>query len=163
MKIGRWLSVGAVACAAVAGFGAGAWATKGKQIVLTPPEGVKFTPLDPNDKEGKGAQTAVIFGDFKKKAPVGFLLKVPPGGRPGPHTHTSDDYGVVIKGVGHNFAPGDEGKGIASGGWWMQPGGMVHDNHCEEASECLFFVYMPHGFDFAPAKPAGEKKAEEGK
>jgi len=149
-----WAAAAAVVCDALGGFGAGAWAKKSRQIVLVPPDEVKFKPFDPNDKEGKGPQVAVVFGAMKKKGPVGFLLKVPPDGRPGPHTHTSDDYAVIIKGVVHNFAPGDEGKGIGPGGYWMQPGKMVHDNHCEAGGECLIFVYLPGGFDFVPAKAA---------
>ena len=151
----RW----AVVCAALGGFSAGVWAAKSKQMVLVPPDQVKFSPIDPNDKEGKGPQAAVVFGDMKKKGPVGVLLKLPGDGRPGPHTHTSDDYAVVIKGTMHNFAPGDEGKGIGPGGWWLQPGRMVHDNHCESGAECVVFVYLPRGFDFIPAKAPGAKAA----
>src|SRR5205085_7379746 len=93
-----WGIVAAVASAGAAGFAAGALAANGKQIVLVPPEEVKFAPADPNDKEGNGPQIAVVFGDMKTKAPMGFLLKVPAGGKPGPHMHTSDDYAVIIKG-----------------------------------------------------------------
>jgi Domain of unknown function (DUF4437) len=154
MKIRTWVSVAAAVCAALAGFSAGVWAERSDKIVLVPPDEVKFSPLDPNDKEGKGPQAAVVFGNMKKRAPVGLLLKLPPDGRPGPHTHSSDDYAVIIKGTMHNFSPGDEGKGIGPGGWWKQPGKMVHDNHCEAGSECLLFVYLPRGFDFKPAKVA---------
>jgi len=124
-----------------------------KQMKVTPAEDVKFMPLDPNDKEGKGPQISVVFGDIKKKAPMGFFLKLPAGFKPGPHMHTSDDYAVIVKGVVHNFPPGtDTGKGIGVGGTWHQPGNQPHDNWCEEGSECVLFVYVPKGFDFKPAK-----------
>jgi anti-sigma factor ChrR (cupin superfamily) len=152
MRMRTWISVAVAVCAALGGFSAGVWAAKKKQIVLVSPEEVKFNPLNPKDTEGKGPQAAVVFGSLKKKAPVGVLIKFPPDGRTGPHTHTSDDSVVVVKGTMHNFAPGDEGKGIGPGGWWKQPGKMVHDNHCEPGSECLVFVYFAHGFDFKPAK-----------
>ena len=50
-------------------------------------------------------------------------------------------------------------KGIGPGGWWLQPGGMVHDNHCEAGAECVVFVYLPRGLDFIPAKTPGAKAA----
>lgn len=157
----RWMLLVPLLTAAL-GFAGGKLASAGKdkEIVLTPAADVKFQPLDPNDKEGKGPQLSVVFGDIKKKGPLGFLLKLPPGFKPGPHSHTSDDYAVVIQGSGRNFAPGpDEGKAIEPGGTWFQPGKMVHDNHCASTTPCLVFVYTPKGFDFIPAKPAGEDKA----
>ena len=134
-----------------------------KDIVLTAAKDVKWTPLDPKLGD-KGPQFSVVFGDMKKKAPIGFLLKVPPGGKAGPHTHTSDDYAVIIQGTEHNFkAPGtDEGTGITSGGTWFQPGGQPHDNECEASSKdgCVTFVYMANGFDFKPwVDPAAKKDA----
>ena len=139
------------------GFAGGVFAAaaKGKEIVVTPAADVKFEPMDPNDKEMKGAAVSVVFGDVKKKGqPVGILLKVPAGGRAGAHSHTSDDYVVGITGLTHDFVPGgDEGKALGPGGHWFQPGKMVHDNHCEEkGGTCLSFVYLPKGFDIIPAK-----------
>jgi hypothetical protein len=139
------------------GFAGGVFAAaaKGKEIVVTPAADVKFEPMDPADKEMKGASYSVVFGDVKKKAqPVGILLKVPAGGRSGAHSHTSDDYVVGITGMTHDFVPGgDEGKALGPGGHWFQPGKMVHDNHCEEkGGTCLSFVYLPKGFDMIPAK-----------
>ena len=148
------------------GFAGGvvaAAAAKGKEIVVTPAAEVKYEPLDPNDKEMKGPSMAVVFGDVKKKGqPVGILLKMPAGARPGPHTHTSDDYVVGITGTNHDFAPGgDEGKPLGAGGYWFQPGKVVHDNHCEEkGGNCLQFVYMPKGFDFMPAKTDAKAAAK---
>jgi hypothetical protein len=139
------------------GFAGGVFAAaaKGKEIVVTPAADVKFEAMDPKDTEMKGPSFAVVFGDIKKKGqPIGILLKVPAGGRPGPHTHTSDDYVVGITGMFHDFVPGgDEGKALGPGGHWFQPGKSVHDNHCEEkGGTCLSFVYLPKGFDFQPAK-----------
>lgn len=145
------------------GFAGGVFAAaaKGKEIVVTPAAEVKYEPMDPTDKEMKGASYSVVFGDVKKKgSPVGILLKVPAGGRSGPHSHTSDDYVVGITGMTHDFVPGgDEGKALGAGGHWFQPGKMVHDNHCEEkGGTCLSFVYLPKGFDIIPAKPVAADK-----
>jgi len=136
------------------GFAGAARAKEAKEIVVTPPADVKFMPLDPNDKEGKGPQISVLSGDMKKKGtPLFFLLKLPPGFKPGPHTHTSDDWAVVVQGAGHNFAAGgDEGKAVDVGGFWYQPGKVAHDNHCASTTPCIIAVYTPKGFDFLPAK-----------
>ena len=144
------------------GFVGGARAKEAKEIVVTPPADVKFMPLDPNDKEGKGPQISVLSGDMKKKGtPLYFLLKIPAGFKPGPHSHSSDDYAVVVQGSVHNFAAGgDEGKAVDVGGSWFQPGKVAHDNHCASTTPCILAVYTPKGFDFLPAKaPAGAAKA----
>jgi hypothetical protein len=122
-------------------------------IQVTAAADVVYKPLDPNIGD-KGPQLAVLFGNPQEKAPIGFLLKLPAGFKPGPHTHTSDDWAVIVRGTMHNFAPGDEGVGLGPGGTWFQPGNQVHDNHCEDGAECLLFVYMPNGFDFVPAAAA---------
>lgn len=156
------LAIGVVvAAAASGGFLAGTMAAGAKkEIVLTPLKDTKWTPMD--EKAGdKGPQMSVVFGDLKKKAPIGVLMKFPPGFKPGPHTHTSDDYAVIIQGTAHNWsAPGtDEGTGLTAGGHWYQPGGQPHDNECEASSKdgCLLFVYMEKGFDFKPwTEPAAK-------
>jgi hypothetical protein len=151
-KLGIALSVGVVAAAG--GFFAGTMAAPTKTSTATALKDVKWTPLDPKVGD-KGAQFSVVFGDMQKKAPIGFLLKMPAGGKPGPHTHSSDDYGVSIQGSVHNFAsPGtDEGPALTAGGTWFQPAKMAHDNHCDSKEDCIDFIYMPNGFDFKPAAP----------
>jgi hypothetical protein len=131
-----------------------AFAGPKKDSVITQLKDAKWIPLD--EKAGdKGPQVSIVFGDMKAKGkPIGFLLKVPAGFSPGPHTHTSDDYAVILQGTLHNFkAPGDDkGAGVTTGGSWFQPGGEAHDNWCEPSSKdgCIGFVYMEKGFDFKP-------------
>jgi len=159
MKKIRWMVVVPLLTGAL-GLASTARAEKaGKEIMVMPSADVKYMPLDPNDKEGKGPQISVVFGDMKKKGtPMGFLLKLQPGFKPGPHTHTSDDYAVVVQGSMHNFAAGgDEGKAVDAGGTWFQPGKVAHDNHCASTTPCVIFVYVPKGFDFLPVKAAAEK------
>jgi quercetin dioxygenase-like cupin family protein len=134
-----------------------------KDAVVTVAKDVKWTALDPKAGD-KGPMLSVISGDVTKKAPIVFLLKLPPDGRPGPHTHTSDDYATIVQGTMHNFkAPGtDEGPAVTPGGTWFQPGGEPHDNHCEASSKdgCILMVYMPTGFDVKPwVDPAAKKDA----
>jgi quercetin dioxygenase-like cupin family protein len=147
-------------CLLSAGLGAagGVFAAKNKEIVVTPDSEVKFQSFDPTDKEGKGPQISVVFGDLSKKGPIGYLLKVPAGEISPAHTHTSDDYAVVIKGAMSNYAPGTEDKALAAGGTWFQPRGVAHINHCQAGAPCEVFVYMANGFDFAPAKAEAPKQ-----
>src|SRR5215212_2470844 len=118
------------------GFAGGVFAAGAKkESVMTPAADVKWTPLDPKDTEMKGPSMSVVFGDMKKKGPLGFLIHNPADSTPGPHTHTSDDYAVVVKGVQHNWSGDNEGPALAAGSTWFQPGGQVHNNHCEKGSD----------------------------
>src|SRR5688572_20909237 len=103
MKNMKWAVLVVVGTAM--GFAGGVYAAAAKkEMVVTAAADVKFAPLDPKDTEGKGPQMAVLFGDpAKKGAPLGVLMKFPAGFTPGPHTHSSDDWAVVLKGTMHNF------------------------------------------------------------
>jgi hypothetical protein len=152
----RTYSVAIVTSAIAVAFAAGAWAGKDKpQIAVTPAGDIKWSPLDPKAGD-KGPQMTVVFGD-PKKGPVGVLVKFPPGAKPGPHTHSSDYWAVVVSGNEHDFSPGaEEGKAIGPGGFWFQPAKMAHDNHCEDGAECVVFIYMPHAFDMKPVTGKAE-------
>lgn len=154
-RITRSFAVAVVTAAL--GLAAGAWAahTNSKDISLTQPSEVKWTPMNPQAGD-KGPQLAVVFGD-PSKGPFGALMKFPAGMRPGPHIHTSDYWGVVISGAMADFAPGDEGKAVAAGGYYFQPAKVPHDNHCVEGADCVLFVYMPHALDSKPASAKAEK------
>jgi len=144
-----------------AGLGAagGVLAAKNKEIVVTPDADLKFQPLDPSDKDGKGVQMSVVFGDVKKKAPIGYLLRVPAGMTSPAHMHSSDDYAVVVKGSMTNHAPGGEVKQLGPGSSWFQPGHVPHVNDCAAGTPCEIFVYMAKGFDYMPAPEAPKTDA----
>jgi hypothetical protein len=151
-----------VASAAVAALAGGLAVAGPKDITTMQLKDLKWQPLDPKDTEMKGPKMSVVTGDIKK-GPVELILWVPPGFKPGPHTHTSDDFAVIIQGTVHNFkSPGtDQGPGLTAGGWWHQPGGEAHDNWCEESSKdgCVLALYLPKGFDFKPwVEKAAPKK-----
>jgi quercetin dioxygenase-like cupin family protein len=162
MKHLKWMITISLVSAGLGAAG-GVFAAKSKEIVVTPDADLKFQPLDPTDKEGKGVQMSVVFGDIKKKGPIGYLLKIPAGLSSPAHTHSSDDYAVVVKGSMTNHAPGAEGKVLGAGGTWFQPGNVAHVNDCAAGAPCEIFVYMAKGFDYAPAntetpKAEGAKK-----
>jgi hypothetical protein len=155
-----------LAASVLGAIAGGAAAGPAKDIVVTQNKDLKWTPLDPKDTAMKGPKFAVVFGDMKKKGPVGFILNVPPGFKPGAHTHSSDDYATVIQGTVHNFKAGGpdtgNGPGVTAGGTWFQPANQVHDNECEASSKdgCQIFVYMPNGFDFKPVVAAEAAKKQ---
>lgn len=139
----------------VLGVCASALAENGRPLTVTPASDVRFQPINPNDTSGKGTQIAVVFGD-RSKGPVAFLLKTQAGERPGPHTHSSDIYSVVVRGTGHTFLAGaSEGPPLVPGSTAFTPAKVPHDNHCADTSECLFFEYAPNGLDFIPSKGVG--------
>jgi quercetin dioxygenase-like cupin family protein len=158
MKNVKWMIAVSVVSAGLGAAG-GVLAAKNKEIVVTPSADLKFQPLDPSDKEGKGVQMSVVFGDAKKKAPIGYLLRVPAGMTSPAHMHSSDDYAVVLKGGMTNHAPGGEAKVLAPGSTWFQPGHVAHVNDCSPGAPCEIFVYMPKGFDYMPAPEAAKAEA----
>jgi len=113
----------------------------------------KWQPLVPK-LGARGPQLSVVFGDLKR-GPVGLLLKIPAGFTPGPHTHSSDYWGVVISGEMEDTAPGKLAAGpvIGPGGRWMEPAMNPHDNLCSKRGPCISFVYFPKGFDVQPVAP----------
>src|SRR5688572_25707968 len=101
----------ALACAGAKGSRDTAPPVAAGGIKITPAADVTFQPLDPKAGD-KGPQIAVVFGDLQAKGPLGILLKAPGGFSPGPHTHSSDDYAVGVRGTLHNFlANSDRGPG----------------------------------------------------
>jgi quercetin dioxygenase-like cupin family protein len=151
MKHMKWMIALSLVSGGVGAAG-GVFAAKSKDIVVTPDSALNFQPLDPTDKQGNSPEISVVFGDLKKKGPIGYLLKTRPGTTSPAHTHTSDGYAVVIKGAISNYAPGAAEKLLGPGGTWFQPGHVAHVNHCDGTGSCEVFVYMANGFDFSPAK-----------
>lgn len=131
------LTVVAITCA-FAGFAAGVCAVSQKQMVVTPIQDAKFTPIDPTQPQG--AQLAVLWGD-PATAPSSMLLKLKKrGGRL--HSHTSDYHLVLLEGTMKHWAEGEaeaEAKPLGPGSYWFQPGGKVHGDACI-TDDCLMFV-----------------------
>ena len=68
------------------------------------------------------------------------------------HTHTEDYFGVVIKGVGANQAPGGKVVPLVAGSYWFQRGEEPHVTQCVSAEDCLFFIVQPGRFDYVAVK-----------
>lgn len=78
------------------------------------------------------------------RMPRGFISRV--------HTHTNDYFGVVIKGVASNQAPGGKVTPLPVGSYWFQRGEEPHVTQCLSKTDCLFFLVQPGKFDYVVVK-----------
>ena len=141
-----------------AGIAVGGAAAK-KEMVITPVSEVKWLPLHPELLDG-GAQYSMLFGDLKKKAPAGVLLKYSEAtGGYFMHTHSSDYYGIEIFGTSTTTEPGQAAaaKALPPGSTWYVPAKLTHAHECPKG-DCEMFVYFPNGYDFTFTRDAGMSK-----
>jgi quercetin dioxygenase-like cupin family protein len=118
---------------------------------LVAPSSLQYQPLMPGQP---GPEVAFVHGDMKSGG--AFFLRVPPGGKPGIHTHTSDYHAMVVSGAPKHWLVGGDAKAkpLAPGSYWFQPGGQPHGDECTGKDPCVLFVVMPGAFDFTPAPKA---------
>jgi hypothetical protein len=122
------------------------------KMTVTPVADVKWSPLDP--KSPMGLQVSVVTGDMAK-GPVTFFLKLPAGAKSGVHGHNNEYFAVVISGAPQHDATGKEGKPLAPGSTWFQPGKEMHHDACTGDKECVILLHYPKGgFDFLPGPVA---------
>src|SRR5579859_3297697 len=118
---------------------------------LVAPSALQYQPLMPGQP---GPDVAWVHGDAKSGG--AFFLRVPAGGKPGLHTHTSDYQAVVISGTPkHWLARADaKAKPLPAGSYWFQPGGQPHGDECAGKDPCVLFVVFSGAFDFTPTPKA---------
>jgi quercetin dioxygenase-like cupin family protein len=123
--------------------------TGGYRVVA--PSSLKYAPLDPSNP---GPELAVVTGDLQKGG--GFFLKLPPGTKPGLHTHTSDYHAVVISGAPRHWLPGEDKKAkpLGPGSYWFQPGNQPHGDECTGTEPCVLYLVVAGAFDFTPTPKA---------
>jgi len=116
-----------------------------------------WTPLSP---DGKGPEMAVVHGNPQEGAAM-FFLRVPGGGKAGPHTHSADYQAVVVSGAHKHWLAGGEKKAkpLEAGAHWFQPGGQAHDDQCTGADPCILFIVSDGKFDFTAVPKAKAPKA----
>jgi quercetin dioxygenase-like cupin family protein len=119
------------------------------QGTVTKSDAIPWRPVDPNHP---GLQMFAVWGNPNAGASE-FLQKFPAGMDSGWHWHTAAYHGVVIQGkFTHTFkgaAPETGGPGFV----WSQPASQVHDDKCEEGSDCIIVVYFHDRLDFKPLEP----------
>jgi quercetin dioxygenase-like cupin family protein len=124
---------------------------------LVAPSSLTYAPLDPNNKTGP--EVAWVSGDAQQGGAA--FLKLPPGTKPGLHTHTGDYHAIVISGAPRHWLPGQEKKAkpLAPGSYWFQPGNQPHGDECTGKDPCVLYLVFAGAFDFTatpkakPGKP----------
>jgi quercetin dioxygenase-like cupin family protein len=118
---------------------------------------LQWTPLSP---DGKGPEMAVVDGN-PQEGPSKFFLRIPGGGKAGPHTHSADYQAVVVSGAHKHWLAGGEKKAkpLEPGSHWFQPGGQPHDDQCTGSEPCILFVVSDGKFDFTATPKAKAPKA----
>lgn len=118
---------------------------------------LQWTPLSP---DGKGPEMAVVDGN-PMEGPSKFFLRIPGGGKAGPHTHSADYQAFVVSGSSKHWLAGGEKKAkpLEPGGHWFQPGGQAHDDQCVGTDPCILFIVSDGKFDFTAVPKAKAPKA----
>jgi quercetin dioxygenase-like cupin family protein len=123
--------------------------TGGYKLVV--PSSLTYTALDPSKA---GPELAPVTGDVQKGG--AFFLKLPPGFKPGLHTHTADYHAIVISGAPKHWLPGEDRKAkvLTAGSYWFQPGNQPHGDECTGTEPCVLYLVLAGAFDFTPTPTA---------
>ena len=122
--------------------GAMAGATQG---IFTTTDAIPWTPVDP--KHHPGLLMFAVWGNPNEGASE-ILQKFPAGMDSGWHWHTAAYEGVVIQGKFTHTSKGGAPQTGGPGSVWSQPAVEVHDDKCEEGSDCIIVVYFHGKLDF---------------
>jgi len=68
------------------------------------------------------------------------------------HTHTSDEWGVIVAGVFANGKPGNPDILLPAGSYFFQKADEPHISKCVSENECIIFLSQSGKYDFLPAK-----------
>jgi beta-alanine degradation protein BauB len=94
-------------------------------------------------------KAAAAYGDSSRGA-HGTFLKTPAGFASPVHTHTNDEWGVIVSGVAANGKPGDPDLALPAGSYFFQKAGEPHVTKCLSSNECIIFLSQPGKYDFVP-------------
>ncbi|MCI0330234.1 MAG: DUF4437 domain-containing protein [candidate division Zixibacteria bacterium] len=97
-----------------------------------------------------GASRATLWGD-PDKGRFGSFVKFVPGFDAGMHTHTNDNWLVVIKGA-YLYRDDDGEKRVGPGEFLRIPGGHKHWSGGDSTEGALFYNEGSGKFDLIPAK-----------
>lgn len=100
-------------------------------------------------KNQDGLTFANAWGD-PATGPHSNYIKLPANYAGSLHVHTSNYYGVVVRGVVSNERRAQADRSLLPGSYWFQKGGEPHVTKCLSQVECLIFVTSHGAFDIHP-------------
>jgi beta-alanine degradation protein BauB len=85
-----------------------------------------------------------LWGDRRADGGFGELVRLPPGFNSGPHAHSGDFHGVLIKGAWIHEGPSGEGRDrpLLPGSYVRQAGGEMHIDRCVGEDPCVLFLFQ---------------------
>ena len=125
---------------------------------MVAPSALEYTALDP--KGGKGPELAAVSGG--NGGGGSFFLRLPPGSKPGLHTHSADYHAILVSGTHKHWLPGGDkkAKALAPGSYWFQPGKAPHGDECVGPEPCVLFLVLSGAYDFTATPNAKPGKAD---
>ncbi|HUS23921.1 MAG TPA: DUF4437 domain-containing protein [Candidatus Binatia bacterium] len=107
----------------------------------------------------EGTHLANLWGDWRKNAPFGTLVRFDAGVMHPLHRHTRTLRIVVLSGTFVHQPEGGTETRLGPGSYVLQRGGLNHVSGCAPETECEFFMSSNGKFDFIPVEePAAGKK-----
>jgi hypothetical protein len=119
--------------------------------VSVPTTQLKYGSTGVTDNVHGEVKAAAGYGDSSRGA-HGTFLKLPGNFASPVHSHTSDEWGVVVAGVAANGKPGNQDVLLPAGSYFFQKAGEAHITKCVSENECIIFLSQPGKYDFIPAK-----------
>jgi len=129
---------------------AGIAAAQERPSASIPVTQLKYGPTGVTDGVHGEVQAAAAYGD-SSKGPHGTFLKMPAGFVSPIHSHSGDEWVVVISGVAANGRPGAQDIPLPVGSYFFQKSGEAHITKCISPNECILFLSQKAKYDFIPA------------
>jgi uncharacterized protein DUF4437 len=144
------LSLAAASALALLASAAGA-EPPNQSSVSMPTTQLKYRSTGVTDNVHGEVKAAAAYGD-SSHGPHGTFLKMPGGFVSPVHTHSSDEWGVIIAGVFANGKPGSQDILLPAGSYFLQKAAEPHVSKCVSENECIIFLSQGGKYDFITAK-----------
>lgn len=116
-----------------------------------PTDQLKYGSTGVTDNVHGEVKAAAAHGDNARGA-HGTFLKMPGKFTSPVHTHSSDEWGVIIAGVFANGKPGNPDVLLPAGSYFFQRAGEPHVSKCVSENECIIFLSQSGKYDFLATK-----------
>jgi beta-alanine degradation protein BauB len=126
-------------------------ATFATDSVSIPTNQLKYGSTGVTDNVHGEVKAAAAYGDFSQGA-HGTFLRLPGGFASPAHSHSNDEWGVIVAGVAANGKPGAPDVLLPVGSYFFQKAGETHITKCVSENECVILLSQPGKYDFIPTK-----------